>query len=77
MHPSRGHNLTALAGAQPSGRARAKSPHVLNAPPLEELQAAAAVLATTSDGLMWSDEAGDFMDNLIEAARDLCKAEPP
>jgi hypothetical protein len=44
---------------------------------LQAAMAAAAVLATTSGGLMWSDEAGDFLDNLIEAAGDFCKAEPP
>ncbi len=44
---------------------------------LQAAMAAAAVLATTTGGLMWSDEAGDFMDNLLEAARDFCKAEPP
>lgn len=44
---------------------------------LQAAMAAAAVLATIADGLMWSDEAGDFMDNVLEAARDLAKEEPP
>ena len=44
---------------------------------LQAAMAAAAVLATTSGGLLWSDEAGDFVDNLLQTARDFCKAEPP
>jgi hypothetical protein len=44
---------------------------------LEAAMAAGAVLATTSGGLMWSDEAGDFIDDPVEAARDLSNPEPP
>ncbi len=47
---------------------------------IEDLQAAmaaAAVLATISGGRVWSDEAGDYVDDALEAARELGTAEPP